>query len=88
MHRSRTDAPIEHGEPPATWNINFASGDNQMTRNTTEKERKELAEKAEVRETSQPYTSEVEDRAAERIRNDPASKQNAPGKDSTERAAP
>jgi hypothetical protein len=40
-----------------------------MASNTTEKERKEVAKKAEVREKSQPYASEVEDRAAEHSQN-------------------
>jgi hypothetical protein len=36
-----------------------------MARSTTEKGRKEVAEKAAAREVKQPYSTEIEDREAE-----------------------
>jgi len=37
-----------------------------MPRSTTEKERKEVAEKTAAREVKQPYSTEIEDREAEK----------------------
>jgi hypothetical protein len=56
-------------EPCARNNIELRKtaeqGKSQMARSTTEKERKEAAEKAVAREVKQPYSTEVEDREAE-----------------------
>jgi hypothetical protein len=64
-----------------------------VVRNTTEKERKDLAEKTRTRETSQPYASESEDRAEEHARKKHSAKHEGPGEgdgdhDTSERAAP
>lgn len=41
-----------------------------MARSTTEMERKEVAEKAAAREFKQPYSTEIEDREAEKAQKD------------------
>jgi hypothetical protein len=56
-----------------------------MARNTTEKERKEVIEKTEARETAQPYTSELEDRVAEQNRKKQTPERKGAGEDASER---
>ena len=49
-----------------------------MARISTEKERKEAAEKAAAREVKQPYSTEIEDREAEKAQKEkPAPPSNA-----------